>query len=545
MDTMIRRVKGKLNSYRIGRFTRNFIKHNLRYFSGITKSQNHAGPEILFELNGVRSAHIAYSYLANVLAKKYEAHIIAYATTGSPSFWRKLEWKLSRYLSFREFAVYRSFGVSGFFQPQLGSSRAGRAKQLFDQILVELKNKADIESIQIDGTWLGDLIYDSYLMTFKRPTIEIADESFKEFLLSTISLYVFWDDYFKSHDVRAVNASHCVYINAIPLRIAVSKDIPAFQLNATHAYRLSKQSLFAYNDFFGFREVFRSLPTDIQTAGLEQARKRIELRFSGKVGVDMGYSTKSAYGAHKTERLLKESARIKVLIATHCFFDSPHSYGNNLFPDFYEWLDFMGQMTLVTDYDWYIKTHPDYLAGTKEVIDSFIKRYPKFHLLPADSSHHQIIAEGINVALTTWGTIGFEYAALGVPVVNASLNNPHIAYNFNLHPKSIEEYREILKNLDHIVLNIDKNEVYEYYFMKHIYNTNDWLFGNYRQMEEEVGGYSEQFTPKVYGIWMGEWTPARHAGLFAALDSFVESGDFRLGSAHLGRDFNLAGGQES
>jgi len=259
----------------------------------------------------------------------------------------------------------------------------------------------------------------------------------------------------------------------------------------------------------------------------------------------MGYSTKSAYGAHKTERLLKESTRTKVLIATHCFFDSPHSYGNNLFPDFHEWLDFLGQMSMETDYDWYIKTHPDYLAGTKEVIDSFIKKYPKFHLLPADSSHHQIIAEGINVALTTYGTIGFEYAALGVPVVNASLNNPHIAYNFNLHPKNIEEYREILRNIDHIDLNIDKNEVYEYYFMKHLNSTSDWLFGNYRQMEDEVGGYSEQFTPKVYGVWVRKWTREKHDRLITVLNTFVESGDFRLGGAHLGRDFSLARGKKS
>lgn len=545
MYSMIRRVKRKFGSYRIDRLTLDFIKHNLRCFPRIAKAENHNGPEVLFELNGAHSAHIAFSYLANVLAKKHEARITAYTTSVTPSLWRNLEWNLSRHLSLREFAVYRSFGVSGFFQPQVNHSQSGRARRLTDQVLTELKNKADIESIRIDGTWLGDLIYDTYLRIFKKPTIEIAEESFKEYLLSAISLYVFWDDYFKSHDVRAVNVSHCVYINAIPLRIAVSRGIPAFQINATHAYRLSKQRLFAYNDFFEFRKVFSSLPIDIQTAGLRQAKQRIELRFAGKVGVDMGYSTKSAYGAHKTERLLKESERTKVLIATHCFFDSPHSYGNNLFPDFYEWLDFLGKMTLETDYDWYIKTHPDYLAGTKEVVDSFIEKYPKFQLLPADSSHHQIISEGINVALTTYGTIGFEYAALGVPVINASLNNPHIAYNFNLHPKSIEEYREILKNIDHINLNIDKNEVYEYYFMKHIYNTNDWLFSNYKQMEKEVGGYFEQFTPKVYGAWMREWIPARHAGIIAALNLFVESGDFRLGSAHLGRCINLAGGQES
>lgn len=543
MGGMIRRVKRKLGSYRVDPLTRDFIKHNLLRFPRAATSHN--GPEVLFELNALHSAHIAYSYLANVLASRYGARIIAYEPIGILSGWRKFEWMMSRYLSLREFAVYRSFGTCGFLRPQVDSSQLSRAKHLTEQILREIKNKSDIESIRIDGVWLGDLIYDTYLKIFKKPTIEITEESFKEFLLSAISLYVFWDGYFKSHDVRAVNVSHCVYTLAIPLRIAVSRNIPAFQINATHAYRLGEQSLFAYSDYFGFREAFRSLPPEVQSAGLEQAKQRIELRFSGKVGVDMGYSTKSAYGAHKTERLLKKSSKTKVLVAAHCFFDSPHSYGNNLFPDFYEWLDFLGKMTLETDYDWYIKTHPDYLPATKEVLGLFIKKYPKFHLLPADSSHHQIIAEGINVALTTYGTIAFEYAAMGIPVVNASLNNPHVAYHFNAHPKNIDEYREILHNLDRIELNIDKSEVYEYYFMRNINNTDNWLFSNYSQMVKEVGGYSGQFTSRVYGVWVREWTSARHAGIIAALNSFVESGDFRLGSQHSGRNYNLAGGLKS
>ena len=83
----------------------------------------------------------------------------------------------------------------------------------------------------------------------------------------------------------------------------------------------------------------------------------------------MRYSSKSAYGEHKDERLLKESSRIKVFIALHCFFDSPHSYGCNLFPDFYEWLDFLGKISLETDYDWYMKTHPDYLPGNIPIIN--------------------------------------------------------------------------------------------------------------------------------------------------------------------------------
>jgi hypothetical protein len=541
MGGLIKRIKNRFSSYRGDRYTRDFIAHNRRCFA--SGGSRHGGPEVLFELNGFHSAHIAYSYLANVLAEKFGARIVAYSPAVIPSFWRSLEWQFSRLLSLREIAVYRSFGTSDFIQPHLDSGQTQKAKQLADQILGKLKTRLDIEAIRIGEVWLGDLIYDTYLKNFKKPTIQVADESFRGFLLSAIKLYVFWDDYFTHHDVRAVNVSHCVYINAIPLRVAVSRDIPAYQINATHAYRLNRHDLFAYNDFFHYREMFRSLPADVQAEGLTQAKQRIDLRFSGEVGVDMRYSTKSAYGAHKAERLLKESGRPKVLIATHCFFDSPHSYGNNLFVDFYEWLDFLGRVTLETDYDWYIKTHPDYLPGTREIIDAFIRKYPKFQLLPADSSHHQIIAEGISVALTTYGTIGFEYAALGVPVVNASRNNPHVAYNFNLHPKTVEEYRNILMHLDHINLKIDKNEVYEYYFMRYIYNTRDWLFGNYGQMEEAVGGYAGQFTSRVYEVWMREWTPFRHACVLAALNSFVESGDFRLGNTHLQQNMHSTGGQ--
>ena len=47
----------------------------------------------------------------------------------------------------------------------------------------------------------------------------------------------------------------------------------------------------------------------------------------------MSYS-KSAYNKLSEKRLLKENNKTKILIATHCFYDSLHSYGNNLFQIF-------------------------------------------------------------------------------------------------------------------------------------------------------------------------------------------------------------------
>lgn len=525
---------GKLRQHpAVGRF----IADNRRVFGNSAPAARQ--PVVLFELNTMQSAHIAYSYLANALATEHQAQIKAYRPGVTNNWRRKLFFNIEKAANRNEWGVYRSFGATDIFAISPTGAQKAKAREIYADVIGRLNTKLDIEALTINGVWVGDLIYDTFLMTFKKPTIDKNWPAFQSFLLESIELFMFWQDYFDNNDVRAISVSHCVYTLAIPLRIALQRGIQAYQANVTHAYRLRPDNLFAYNDFVYFPERFAALPSDVQAAGLAEAKRRIDKRFAGEVGVDMAYSTKSAYGSSRHARLLKQSPRKKILIATHCFFDSPHSYGNNIFPDFYEWLDFLGQMTEVTDYDWYIKTHPDYLPGTKEIIDDFVARYPKFNLLPSNASHHQIISEGIDCALTAYGTIAFEYAALGIPVINASQNNPHIAYGFNLHAKDVEHYRGMMTDLEGLNLKIDKQKVYEYYFMRYIFNTENLFFDSYESADKDLGGYDKQFTPAAYDRWIQEWSPEKHRDISAALLKFIRSGDFRMDYRHYGREFTV------
>lgn len=522
-------LKSKYYAYIPDSITALFIKHNRKIWREFRKEDENSDGEVLFELNGMNTSLIASSYLANVLCKKYHSKLVGYSLN-EPT-WKSFFGLLKRTYEM----VFSSFGMSKILYTKLNRRQKEKSMMLFNEVFALLNTKTDIEDITIDGILIGDLIYDSYLR-MGYPTINKEEKSFIDSLKNSLNIYVFWNDYFSTHTVKAINVTHCVYNLAIPLRIAISKDIPAFQVSSAFVYRLNKKEAFAYNEFKLFKNKFTTLPLDIQKNGLKVAKERIELRFQGKVGVDMKYSTKSAYTQHRLERLLKESSRTKVFIALHCFFDSPHSYGHNLFPDFFEWLDFLGKISLETDYDWYMKTHPDYLPGNMDIINSFLQKYPRFNLLPSESSHHQIIEEGIDIVLTTYGTIGFEYAALGIPVINASLNNPHIAYDFNIHPKNVLEYSEILHNLGKIDLKIDKNEVYEYYYMKHLYMDSNWLFESHDQMEKDLGGYSKQFTSKVYEYWMEKFTLIKHNEKIAALNLFIDSGDYVLERKHFNKD---------
>jgi hypothetical protein len=160
-------------------------------------------------------------------------------------------------------------------------------------------------------------------------------------------------------------------------------------------------------------------------------------------------------------------------------------------------------------------------------------------LLPSDASHHQIISEGIDLALTCYGTIGFEYAALGIPVINASMNNPHIAYNFNIHAKDVDHYRKLLMNLGDVQIKINQQEVYEYYFVKFIFNTENIFFDAYQGFLNNIGGYKNQFSSIAYKKWLTEWTPEKHSEISKSIRKFIRSENFRMDSRHTGKEFHL------
>ena len=68
-------------------------------------------------------------------------------------------------------------------------------------------------------------------------------------------------------------------------------------------------------------------------------------------------------------------------------------------------------------------------------------------ILNPNYSHKQIISEGIDFVITQHGSVGYEYAYLGIPVINSSINNPQISYKFNINPKSKLDFIKRVRNL--------------------------------------------------------------------------------------------------
>jgi hypothetical protein len=436
---------------------------------------------ILIEAFQTPSNRLGLSIFAPTASKFYDAKLVAFYMM--PITPLKFVKEKIRFL----FSVERSFGCSQF--EFFGSRRSKEYEVKARDLLDSVSNLRELEVLKYREVVIGDLIYDVYLRKFRKPTVNLADfglvEVVSQFLQHFDQLY----DRFLNDEVAGVCVSHTVYLLGLPSRIAAFFGVPAFQVTGESIYRVTFENTHAYTAFKRYPELFTSLPKEVQIEGKKLAKKRLEMRFAGYVGVDMHYSTASAFSSPEDgERVLKDNSKPQILIAIHDFYDSPHSYGLNLYPDFYQWLLALAEISRKTDYNWYIKTHPDIRGEGHSVIQSFINENPQFSFVASSTSHHQLIREGISLALTIFGTIAMEYPYLGKPVVNASLNNPHVRYSFSASPKSHEEYENLLMHLDLVEVPKDKDSILEYYFIHNLFMLKSWTIRDYDAYLKSIKG---------------------------------------------------------
>ena len=506
-----------------------FNKKNLNYKTQKAKNL------VLVDYTYTVQQHVPYSYLSYVLSKKYNAKLLLFKADIAISFLKNIYFQFCYYFSIYPFSIFKSFGVLSSVFYIFTKEDKDQSLILFRKILSKIKNKDDILKIKIKKIVIGDLIYDHYLKMYRTPTIEINDKAFIDFLFHSILFFNYWKRFFKTNKIKAVIAGHSVYLTGIICRIAIEKKIPVYFLTLEKLYKLDKKNVHPQLSFKYLKKNFKELSTNEQRQLVNRARERIDLRIKkNKIGVDMYYSKKSAWlNSNSNKHVLFKSNKIKILISPHCFFDSPHVNGKMLFPDFYEWINFLGNISEQTDYHWYIKSHPDYLPGNELIIRNFANKYKKFNILHPNTSHHQIIKDGINFVLTCYGTIGFEYAIMGLPVINASTNNPHVNYNFNIHAKSISNYRNILLNLNKIKLNIKKNEIYEYYGMRFLASKVSYIFDDNEKFLNKYNYELHSMPLKFYSDFINQWNEEEHKKIINNINSFLRSKSYNMQKKHI------------
>jgi hypothetical protein len=483
---------------------------------------------VLIEAFQVSSNQISIMHFLKAMNEIESIQPVAFAFVDL-NWWQRLKMIL-RY----RFSPMRRAGIKKLILINCYDNLDILSKNMSVEILNEIDTLEHLENAQLNGVAVGDLIYGHFLRIFKAHTISLDDPRLEELIEKFTYFFQSFNKLLDICNVRAVLVSHCVYSYGIPVRIALDRNVAAYQVTGESAYLMTKNYPMAYTDFFEYKEKFNELSMIRKSEGLALAQERLQMRFSGTLGIDMPCTTNTAFHNNfdGSVRLLEHSNKPKVLVALHDFFDAPSPFGNNLFFNTYEWLCGLREFSKLVDYEWYLKVNPSSTDANYEVLQSIVENSNGFRLLPVNASHHQLISEGVNCALTIYGTIASEYPFVGVPVINASRNNPHVEYNFSLSPKSRDEYWQTLLNIENLNMRIPKEEILEYYFMHHIYPVKSLLFYDYDKYLKDIGGYNNSMTSRVYKLYLGSENSRDFKELQLAFKAFIQSGDTRLDPKH-------------
>ena len=430
-----------------------FVEHNKAIWKKDVKIKRNNQVLVLHsKQNGIFPI---WSYYSNFFADRYCAELYGFGT--------QADYKVDEL----DIAVYASFNVDKWILYNFSKEQYDEIENAYQSSMGCIESKKRLLNIEIRGYKVGFYIYSIYLR-YISPVWE--GKRYKNEICSivrrAICSVVFWDTYFREHSVKCIILGDALNDQAIIREVAVCFGIAVYSIETARCKRCYSGYYAGTTYGVNYKKEFQKLPEEKQDFGICWAKDKLEKRLMGDVS-DIPYMEKSAFGMKYNRRVLRESNKVKVVICPHCLSDDPFSMGKFLFNDHVEWLEFLGEMSKRTDYDWYFKVHPSAEKKSMSIYNMILEKYPQITLLPIDVSAVQLRDEGLDVALTLWGTLGHEYAALGINVINGG-RNFHEDFSFNYNPRTIEEYTNLLLNLNKLEKKIDMQEVYQFYCMHYL-----------------------------------------------------------------------------
>lgn len=472
-----------------------------------------------------------YAYTVNALAEKFGSRIESYQFIG------RVDPHLRR--------LYESFGARFALNLDAVVPMDDRIQAEADGIMAGLTGKWNVMQIAVDGVLIGDQIYDSYLRFYAEPTVRIDDPRLRSLVVQALRIFYATREYLARTKVSAFITDDFSYINSgIITRLMFLAEVPTYIVCFGDPFWLLKLDMNPSGaghqypppvgfPYYAYRQLFAELPEEEKTSAMTRARCLIEERLAGKFcpHVRMHDTTY----ALSSERVLQDGPEPRILIMMHDFVDSPHGYRYMHFPDFYEWITFLLDRAEKTPFRWYVKPHPCMADPSRSalslandrVVAELQERYPTINFLPPGTSNLQILNDGVKAMFTVHGTSGHEYAYRGVPVVNCG-DNPHIAYDFNINPKNLEEYEACIFGADRLQVKVEQRDIEEFIYMHYLY-LKERLGSPVNPIDERLfrrADWPEHLSrPAIFDELIDAVTPERERGVAEYFDRLLSQQD--------------------
>ena len=372
--------------------------------------------------------------------------------------------------------IYLSFGNKIIFDNE---------KRYPDQVFIQQKlthiidtldksDRANILTIKFEDILVGDLIYDTYLRFFHKPTLDKIDDEVIHIIEVALNVFYNFKLLLNSNNIKGLLNTYSSYIHhGIPARICLNNNIPVYTIGS-YSYLLQELS-----KDFPYHQVNHTLFSPdrlLNEQQLNEAKEIFTSRFKGKIDSATSYMKQSSFSDKildpEVKKLFAKENR-NIVIYVHDFYDSPHVNRMLQFPDLYQFLKQTLQALIdLKGTSVFIKTHPNGIDGCKEKTIELVNNFAcnHFYILDESVTNLHIIDLKPNLIATARGTVCVEMAYFEIPTV-ALYDNLYANFDFVHTCKNTDSYFAILKGEEQPVIKFDKQKIYSFYYQAFLEKT--------------------------------------------------------------------------
>ena len=379
--------------------------------------------------------------------------------------------------------IMRSFGIKKFYYLY---DRNFFIKFFYFLIALlkikKIKNINKFFKLRYNGTDIGKIVYDDIIRRSGNPTFNQI--SFK--MIYHLSEALNKSDQYKKI-LNKINISSIVQSETqfIPSAIIFQQTLKNKKKVYCRAGPGKQMSIRTYASF-----------SERYTTQFQQPKNLFNLIYkqSRKITTKLGYGiVKRRYEGVRNEKVIaytqahenkKDYSRKKLcqffnwdidkpiaVIFSHSLIDGNYKSGSRIFQDNLTWLrETLSKIKDIDKFNWIIKPHPldGYYQFAKTNTETEYEKIiqGKNHVKMAPKNISSIsLTKVAKVALTSHGSVCFEYVCMGIPVITAG-RSAGSDLNINYRAKNKEEYFYYLNNINKIAkpskIQVDKARTYAY-----------------------------------------------------------------------------------
>lgn len=371
---------------------------------------------------------------------------------------------------------FRACGLSDFlhFDDLMTEVASSRPTGSVEQILGTQPTFAGLFAFAFDGVKVGRHALSSIVRGLAQGSVEFGDPRVTELLTKLLP-----------DSMQQVKASRLLFERIQPdavlfvekgylpygviFDVAIEKNLNVVQFH--HGHRSDLILMKRYTDTNRYQHSFSVSPKSWQRLKDLAWRKADEDAFMAEL--EKSYHEGSWFNRKflLTNKQVKSPEEVRAqlgldpakktsVIFSHVLWDATFFFGENLFPDYEQWLIATVKAACENDkVNWLIKLHPDYVWKMKSMGDTrpprdIIALQMNIGTLP---DHVKIVPPDIDIStyaffpitdycITVRGTIGIEAPCFGIPVFTAGTGR-YSGLGFTNDSKTAEEYLDKMKRI--------------------------------------------------------------------------------------------------